>query len=164
MIRYNGVEYSSVAELCRAQNKPYPSVLYRLNHGLSVKRAIEAPFEQRPERNHTNTEVTDHLGNVYASRRKRAAAYGVSYQTVDKRLASGMSLEQALTMEVRPRNERNCKLAPYDHNGKMYSSVAAMIEFYNVPIRIVTSRLRAGWGLEKALTTPYVKRERKHYE
>ena len=40
----------------------------------------------------------DHLGRLYASKKQRADAYGQNHTTVDFRLKSGWTLEEALTI------------------------------------------------------------------
>jgi hypothetical protein len=40
----------------------------------------------------------DHLGRLYASKKQRADAYGQNHTTVDFRLKSGWTLEEALTV------------------------------------------------------------------
>lgn len=44
----------------------------------------------------------------------------------------------------------------YDHNGKKYKNIAAMCAAYNIAYRVYSSRIRSGWSVERALTTPVI--------
>lgn len=41
-----------------------------------------------------------------------------------------------------------------DHNGRAFSSAAERAKFWKLPEFVVAGRLRRGWDLEKALTSP----------
>lgn len=43
-----------------------------------------------------------------------------------------------------------------DHLGRVFPSVAARAAFYGVPPDRACNRMRSGWSLEEALTTPAV--------
>lgn len=152
-ITYNGEEYHSLMELCYKLNKPYNTVLYRLDKGMSLSQAIELPIASTG-RSH-GFESIDHLGNVYASKRKMAAAYGKRYQTVDRRLKLGWSLEDALTKDSTPLELRHSVLPSVDHTGRVFNSPIEMCKFYNIPKCVVAQRLRIGYTLEDALTKIY---------
>lgn len=42
-----------------------------------------------------------------------------------------------------------------DHTGREFNSVKAMSEFWGLPSDTVADRLRKGWPVERALTTPF---------
>ena len=42
-----------------------------------------------------------------------------------------------------------------DHTGRGFNSVTAMSEFWGFPADTVADRLRKGWPVERALTTPF---------
>lgn len=42
-----------------------------------------------------------------------------------------------------------------DHTGREFNSVAAMAEAWGLPADTVADRLRKGWPVERALTTPF---------
>lgn len=152
-ILYEGKWYRSLMELCHKLKKSYNTVLYRLDKGMSLNQAIESPVISK----HVGSdfETTDHLGNVYPSKRKMAAAYGKRYQTVARRLKMGWSLEDALTKDNTPLELRHCSLPSVDHTGRVFESPKEMCEFYNIPARVVSQRLSVGWSLEDALTRVY---------
>lgn len=47
-------------------------------------------------------------------------------------------------------NKIKCK----DHTGREFASVAEMCLFWGISQQLYSSRLRAGWSVEKALTMP----------
>lgn len=46
------------------------------------------------------------------------------------------------------------KIKCKDHTGREFASVAEMCVFWVISRQLFSSRIRAGWSLEKALTTP----------
>lgn len=46
------------------------------------------------------------------------------------------------------------KIKCKDHTGREFSSVSEMCVFWVISRQLFSSRLRAGWSVEKALTTP----------
>ena len=46
------------------------------------------------------------------------------------------------------------KIKCKDHNGREFASIADMCIFWGISRQLYSSRLRAGWSVEKALTTP----------
>ena len=98
----------------------------------------------------------DHKGNEYQSQAARALAYGLNDPAIQRRLKAGWTLEKALTtplispeLHIRKKNQK-CK----DHKGNEYLSDAARARAYGLNDPAVKRRLKAGWDLEKALTTP----------
>lgn len=46
------------------------------------------------------------------------------------------------------------KIKCKDHTGREFASVAKMCLFWGISQQLYSSRLKSGWSLEKALTTP----------
>ena len=55
---------------------------------------------------------------------------------------------------------KNYKIKCKDHKGNIYESKGARARAYGLDVQIVSLRIKNGWSLEKALTTP-VKTKRK---
>jgi hypothetical protein len=91
--------------------------------------------------------MTDHNGVQFTSSGARAEAHGLSRHTVNRRLRSGMSLEEALTT---PRQAGPVKVV--DHEGVEYDSIVELCKAWGVNRRVYSSRLRIGWTMEEALT------------
>lgn len=50
------------------------------------------------------------------------------------------------------------KIKCEDHTGREFASIAEMCLFWGISQQLYSSRLRAGWSVEKALTTPKYKK------
>lgn len=90
--------------------------------------------------------IYDHLGNPYTSKRARAEAYGKNYQVVDKDLAKGLSLEEALT-----RNYTYKRKPIEGPDGKTYESISALASHYGINPNSLNNALRRGNSLEIAI-------------
>lgn len=78
---------------------------------------------------------------------------GISDGMLRKRLSLGWSLERALTTPVMDDgswSSRECA----DHLGESFPSVNAMCAAWGVRRDVFNSRIKRGWTLEKALSTP----------
>lgn len=95
---------------------------------------------------------TDHLGNTFSSLPAMAEHWNIPKSTLYNRLNKGMTTEQALTYTTADMKQQNteCK----DHLGNTYASKTAMCEAYNISHTVFFARVRLGWSLEQALTTP----------
>jgi hypothetical protein len=88
----------------------------------------------------------DHLGNKFPSKSAMCKHYGLSSNTLDKRLKDGLTLKEALTKGVSP-----FAYSIHDHHGQGYQNVNSMCRHYNIDPDLFTTRLRNGWTLEEAL-------------
>lgn len=91
--------------------------------------------------------IYDHLGNSYKSKRERAEAYGKNYQVVDKDLAKGLSLEEALTRSYT--YKRRPIKGP---DGKAYKSISALAKHYGIDPNSLNNAMRRGDSLDLAIT------------
>ena len=96
--------------------------------------------------------TVDHLGKTYESFADMCRHYKISVTTVRYRLLCGWSLKDSLT---KPTGDVDIEAKSVtDHLGNKYSSVASMCKHYNIGYDALKCRVKAGWTLEKALTTP----------
>ena len=141
-----GKEYISWKALAEAYGIPYNTLRGRLRLGWSLEKSLTTPITEsngpRP--------VTDHTGETHPSIRAMAREHGVSYSVYKRRVKDGWSVEKALTKPVL-HSERH---PVTDHTGKSYDSLAAMARAYGLTHGTLSARLRNGWDLERALTTP----------
>jgi hypothetical protein len=118
----------------------------RLKLGWSVDDAFGKPVVNRMLKITFN-------GVTYPSESALAAAHGVSLVTVHSRRARGLTTAQCLGLDTLPVPIKNIQ-----YEGVSYSTKKALAEAYGMPSKIFTNRLDAGWPLERALKTPWVKR------
>lgn len=78
---------------------------------------------------------------------------GLRVGTVASRLWDGMPLEKILAAN-------DLKIRPLTFNGKTQSVKAWAVELAVRPTRLLNNRLARGWSVERALSTPFVKRRK----
>ena len=142
---HKGNVYSSAVEMAEAYGIPVGTYWTRIGNGWDLEKALTTPVKNR------DIEIRDHKGNLYPTLTAMTEAYGVPSLTYRGRIENGWDVERALTTPVR-RVDRG-KIVR-DHKGKEYSSQTMMAEAYGIPYITYRARLRYGWSLEKALTTP----------
>lgn len=102
---YNGTVYPSRAEFVnRFAHESVTDWTFsdRLKNGWSVEKALSTPSRTRG--------ITDHTGVWYRSIKAMAKAWGLSYNTVLRRLHRyHWSVRKALTTPVNSRMIRSCK-------------------------------------------------------
>lgn len=146
-----GHEFHSQKAMAEYWGVKYVTFMHRKNNlHWSVERSLTADLN-------TNTKlVYDHLGNPYPSMSAMARHYGLGISTLAARLSIyKWPLEKALTTPIGPTGPGARQVK--DHKGKIYPSTKAMAEAYHISYASLQDRLRRGWPLEKALTTPMVK-------
>jgi len=58
---------------------------------------------------------------------------------------------------VKSNNDLRLSKPLYDHKGKKYPTIRAMAKAYHIPDPTLRARIRYGWTLEEALTTPVLR-------
>lgn len=91
---YNGVEYKSHADLCRALNLSESTFCSRLYNGWSIERAVEKPITK-----YNGNPSEDYLGNKFPSQNQMAEYWGITPRKLRYRLSKGYSLKTALTKQ-----------------------------------------------------------------
>lgn len=66
-----------------------------------------------------------------------------------------MDIKDALT--IQPGDETYFKQECYDHLGNKFASKDLMCQHWHISRQVMHARLKLGWSLEKALTTPLIK-------
>ena len=96
----------------------------------------------------------DHKGNKYKSLTAMCRAYNISMTAFKYRHDTRKwSLEK--TLETPLINTRMAYAAPcVDHLGNKFPSKRDMCDYWRIPRALFYNRMRAGWSVEKALTTP----------
>ena len=114
-VHVNGV---NVVEYCREHGLNYGTVYGRLYRGATLEEALKVlAGEARPRRSRVPAVVN---GVEYPSLRALARAYRMNHALIARRLAAGMSLEEAVASGVRPYATR-----PVYH-GKEFPSLLAL--------------------------------------
>ena len=97
--------------------------------------------------------VYDYKGKKYPSEKKMCEAYGTSVSTYQYRKKKGYS-PKATLLGIKEERHKNNRKPVQDHEGITHKSKTAMCEFYNIPYYLFAERIKLGWDLKRALTTP----------
>ena len=155
-----GKTYANYREMAGAYGLTRLQLLNRIYAGMSLEEALTRPLSSTT----AVKSCTDHLGKEYYSFRAMAKAYGLTSAMVLKRMNHyGWDLKKALTTpaEEEP-NDRKIKCR--DHLGNEYPSLTELSKAYGIPYVSLQRRLKEGWEMERALTTPVHKRPKKYVD
>ena len=94
--------------------------------------------------------ATDHLGNEYRTQKEMCGHYGIGVSTYNARVKRGLSKEEALSDKKFARSGHRCT----DHKGNRFRSEEEMGRHYGISASAYRYRIKNGWTLEEALTTP----------
>ena len=140
-----GVRYSSISRACKSHDIDQNVVYLRVNRlNWDLETAITTPVNSL-----TRPVILD--GKLYKSLREVAQEYGVRHRTLICRLHNGWSLEDAITTPIRNKGSKGYKVYL---RGVYYPSISKAAESYGINPENVYMRLRYGWSLEDAITTP----------
>ena len=143
---HTGRTFKNKEEMCRHYDVTRSTLERRLKEGWSLKEALLKPSL-------TGKTFTDHTGRVFKNFGQMCKHWGLPDSTVQNRIYKlGYTIEQALTEPIKTQNTvgKTC----VDHLGNIYESKATMCCKYGIPRNVFHRRLKDGWDLEKALTTP----------
>lgn len=146
IFRYQDKIYYSLKELSEGVNIPKATLRKRLNNGLSVEEAVEAPRNQVVK----NREVITYKGKTYrmwSEFYEENPLFKGASTSIGNRRQRGMSIEEALDDYAK-------KFFATDHKGNVFRTHKEMYLKYGLSPSTVRNRLMSGWSLEKALTTP----------
>lgn len=144
----DGVVYNSAASLAKAYGVGVQMVRNRIADGWPPKCAVMVPPLPK---GCTIADWIVYKGKVYYSRKSLCKELGVSETTVTTRLASGWSLEDAVSTPLL----RDAPPTAIAIRGVKYPNKQAAYDAYNIPKHAVLRRVRAGMTLEDAITTPW---------
>ena len=149
-----GNTYTTVGEMCDHYGIPRQVYFGRLRNckDWTLKKILTEPVSRVPR---NVKHVTDHKGIEYQSISEMCRTYGIRNQTYRERIKLGFTVEQALTTPVNSQVSFK-NIICQDHLGNTYRSLNEMCRHYNVTRYQYQSRIKLGWSVEKALTTPYI--------
>lgn len=144
--QYQGKIYYSFKELSEGVNIPEGTLRKRLDNGLSVEEAVEAPRNQVVK----NRETIVYKGKTYrmwSEFLEENPLFKRARSSIQQRRERGMSIEEALDDYAK-------KNFVTDHKGNVFRNNTERSLEYGLNPTTVRNRLMLGWSLEKALTTP----------
>lgn len=146
-----GNVYKTKTEMCHAWGISLSTYMSRISLGYSVKEALTTPI--KPIK---HTLYKDHLGTTYKTKTEMCRAWGINcIATLDKRLARGLSLEEALTYDSK--NNHNIAKPCTDHLGNVFDSENSMCKKWGVSRIAYRNALAKGYSSGEALFNAVVK-------
>lgn len=150
-----GNHFKSVSAMTRHYGIPRPTYISRLKSGWTVKEALTVPVLKDGSNYKTSNSlggIVDHLGNHFSNNAQMARHWGISPSLLHRRVHDkGMSLEDALTTPI---SRKHSAQEVTDHLGNKYCSRSLMAKAYGISSLTLGDRLKRGWSMEEALTTP----------
>lgn len=144
-----GNKYESQRVMCDFYHISFNVYRKRIWRGWTLEQALMTPLGTRLNFDPSPAcKCTDHLGNEFSSRTAMCHHYNINTSTFITRMASGMSLEEALTS-----SNRKELLRVSDHLGQEFPSRLQMCVHWGVEYGVFRDRVdKLGWTVEEALT------------
>lgn len=101
--------------------------------------------------------IRDHNGNFWETIDRMCRNYKVPTEKVKSLLDTGYSVGDAIRIsraELRKARPEKKEEKIVDHKGNVYNSITELAEQYGLRSDTLRGRIRRGWDLERALTTP----------
>jgi hypothetical protein len=139
----DGQKFKSRADACRFYGVDESLIRSRLKRGLTLEESFEVVATPK------KSEVKEvKVGKVtYKSISEAALAHKIKVGTLNYRLCSGWTIEQALGLETPPHNNLNHQVIKV---GDMtFPSRKAAADYYDVNISNVRYRIKKGWNLRQ---------------
>lgn len=149
-----GATYRTCTAMARAWGLTRDTLQGRLDRGWDIKKALTEPVNHyRGGQTVDPPERTDHTGKEWPSQAAMAIAWGISPASFHtRRYKKGMSIEEALTAEKRPRTGRPGKLGhEFIYAGTHYRSVAELCRALKIPESRTYARLVRGASVDDAV-------------
>lgn len=152
----NGVRFKTITAACEHYGIPLSSASRWLQKGTPEQAfGLEPKPKRRSAKGHP-VQFT-HGGREYRYPSLRAAAedLGVQEKKLQRRLKDGWPLPQALGLEKKPGAEQSKPLRlRLDGKTVVYPSHGAAARSHGLNIQTLLGRLRNGWSVKRAITTP----------
>ena len=153
-----GNKFTSVKAMLHHHGvKPY---VYQARRrlGLSLEECLSSERQKRKTGDNGRIlACEDHLGNKFESITAMLKHYGVCNSLYYRRKKQGLSLEECLgkptdKTKIKRNSTNGNKKVCFDHNGKEFNSVTAMLEYHGVDKNTYYKRKIKGFSLEVCLS------------
>lgn len=142
-----GNRFESLNKMCKHWGIKKDAFRSRIRKGMTIEEALTTPVQNQIYA----IKCKDHLGNEFKSIKDMCKYWNVSYYTVITRLNDGWSVEEALTT---PTQNITVKVIAKDHLGNEFKTITDMTRYWGINAGTFTGRIKKGWSVEDALTTP----------
>lgn len=153
---HNGKQYPSFEDMCLYYNQGKKLVINRLHNGWSLEDALTIPkrqrFNENSPKNKKKKMCIDHENRCFKNMTQMCKYWGVTRELYKDRIRRGWTIKDALTI---PKGEYSPTfIESTDHTGRKFKTFSDMCKAYDISTNTVKDRLRRGWNLKIALTTP----------
>ena len=145
-----GIAYPTLTSAADAYGVSIKKVSRRIKSGWSIEQTFD--LEPPPKRRSPTSKILIVGSKKFSSIKQASEFYKVSPTNVRARLKLGWSLEEAL--EIVPRLKEQKPMSHYKHvscDGKEFSSIGKLADFYGLPYKLVYKRFRLNWTAELAV-------------
>ena len=138
----NGIKYNSLLELAEAYGIKANTLRERLRRGIPIDKAVAGKGCLRS---------VEYGGKTYVSLSDLSESLNISYLNLLRRINNGLSVDVSVKecLEI-SRGERK----KIEFRGEWYPSYSALAKAWGISKQILSLRLKNGWTLEEAVTTP----------
>ena len=95
-----GNQFASIKEMCEYYDINYDMYFKKINKGYTLEEILVTNSKRRQVK-----PVIDHLGNQFTSTKKMCEYYNINYKTYMSRIFRGWTLEEALIMQNRKKEQ-----------------------------------------------------------
>ena len=121
---------------------------------IELIQAVNETDECTEQKKKRDKPCEDHLGNKFPSFAAMCRYHHMTTENVRGRIKRGATVEEALTQRGLFKSSREKEKPFEDHLGTTFASVSAMCEHWGVTTSAYNGRIKNGWTVEEALTTP----------
>lgn len=135
MYSLRGKSYESAGAIAEAFGVSLKKFNWRIENGWALEEALELIQRKKPQ-----AKIAVSGDKIFYSQREMALHFNISEGTLNKRIRSGWSIEQALGFENPPNSKQMIK--PVSVNGKTFRSQAAFARYLKVHYSTMTQLLK----------------------
>ena len=132
---------------------------------LSYYNVSKKTFQTRKSKNWTleecllgkTTRYVDHMGQSFTNYKEMCEHWNVNTKTFSRRKNKGWSIEECLLGRTTPEPVKTKKvtiLKYADHTGQKFATIKEMSEHWGISPTVYKHRIKIGWSIKDALTTP----------
>ena len=147
-----GHQFKTLEDFAKHYNVTPTQLSKTLKAGKSIQDLVQAPKTDRRQKTYK-----DHYGNTYQCLSDLLAVYDLPKNVYHYRKRQKWAIKDILTTPV---DQTKHKKIFEDHKGNRYVGLQAMLDVYGIARPVYDYRIKNGWSLEKALTTPVNHKQR----
>lgn len=141
---YKGETFTSIKALADFTGIKYGTLKCRMELGISVEEAIEAPLRTRFKK--TDRNPIFYQGKEYAGLMVLAKTFGINRETLKGRIRGGMSVEEAIETPIGGISSKGKEITI---NGKKFYSLVSAAKYHQITASTLSNRIKNNLPLIK---------------